>query len=68
MTEQLEVTGKVVHESSAPVEIKVERGQRGGYGWEIKVKGSDPAAILASIDHIDRQLRQQYFDTEGNPR
>jgi len=49
MTQELNVTGTVTHESGAPVQIKVERGQRGGYGWEIALRGTDETELMSRI-------------------
>ena len=47
----------------APVKIEMERGQRGGVGWTITVRGDDPVKILEQIGDIDHKLKTAY--TEG---
>jgi len=61
----VEHTGKVVHESGSPKKIKVERGQRGGYGWEIEIKGSDDATMLKWLEDIDSELQRTYLTPEN---
>lgn len=40
--------------------VKLERGQRGTYGWEITVRGEDRLEVLADIGGIDRSLVAVY--------
>lgn len=40
--------------------VKLERGQRGSYGWEIKVLGEDKEFVLKQIAEIDKELRNNY--------
>ena len=62
--ENINITGTIQHETADPVSIELARGQRGGYGWTIKVRGQDAAQILAAVDGIDRQLRDKYLSPE----
>jgi len=64
MSQELNLTGTVTHESGAPVQIKVERGQRGGYGWEIDLRGSDETELMSRIAAIDARLRDTYLQTD----
>jgi len=64
MTSELNVVGKVVHESGAPVSVSIERGQRGGYGWTIQVRGSCETELLSLIAAIDARLRASYLIKE----
>ena len=43
-----------------PYRVKLERGQKGGYGWEIIVWGADPLEVLEKIRALDRQLKNEY--------
>jgi len=45
---------------SEPISIEIEKGQRGGYGWKIKVKGSNSDAVRLEIGVIDSKLREQF--------
>ncbi len=42
--------------------VKIERGQRGGYGWEISAScpGHDTDALLAVIEEADAKLRERF--------
>ena len=60
MVEHLEVSGHITWQVADPVSIELARGQRGGYGWTIKVHGKEPADILARIGDIDQRLRDNY--------
>ncbi len=55
------------HAASQPeLRIKLERGQRGGYGWEVSASapGHDVEALLGVIDEVDSELRRRYSPTE----
>jgi len=48
--------------------IKVSKGQKDTYGWDIKVHKRDDASwgmIEAELFEIDRQLREHYVDKLG---
>jgi len=64
MPEKLEVAGTIMFDSADPVTVEVTRGQRGAYGWTIKVKGSTKGDVLESIESIDQQLRNKYAGAE----
>jgi len=53
--------GQVIHESGSPKKIKVERGQRGGYGWEIEIKGSDDTTMLKWLEDTNAELERVYL-------
>lgn len=44
--------------------IDLARGQRGGYGWTIKVRGDDLKAVLADLQLADGLLKADY-STQG---
>lgn len=46
--------------SPEPLRIKVERGQKGGYAWEISLSGADETAIIARIKNIDAALYAEF--------
>jgi hypothetical protein len=46
--------------SPEPLRIKVEKGQKGGYGWEISCAGATLEDILAKIDEADKALHAKY--------
>jgi hypothetical protein len=47
-----------------PLSVEVSRGQRGGYGWTIKIHGDDDDYIVNKVAEIDQRLRG-YFLMEG---
>lgn len=49
-----------------PIRIKVERGQRGGVGWEISIHGKNSDEILKQIKDIESKLIQ--FELETPPQ
>ena len=62
--EKLEVSGKILHENAAPYTIEITRGQKGSYGWSIKVAGAQPWKVIDEIDLIDQGLRKKYLTAE----
>ena len=55
----------VLHKAADPIKVKLEKGQRGGVGWEITVEGDDCIKILQECYAIDGLLRKQYADNLG---
>lgn len=42
--------------------IELERGQRGGYGWHIQVRGDNTwQEVLTELDLIDRDLQLRFI-------
>jgi len=64
MVENIEVAGTIMFDSADPVTVEVTRGQRGAYGWTIKVKGSTKGGVLEQIEDIDQQLRNKFGGVE----
>jgi len=64
MVEKYDVAGTIMFDSADPVTVELTRGQRGAYGWTIKVKGATNAAVLEQIEFIDQQLRNKYGGVE----
>ncbi len=57
---------EVLHKTAEPVKVKIEKGQRGGIGWEISVKGDDPDAIIQQVASIHLKLLEKYQKGEDN--
>jgi hypothetical protein len=62
----------VLHEYGEPtpeLSVKIERGQRGGYGWEVRASapGHDVDALLAVLADADAKLREWYGPEAGEP-
>lgn len=45
--------------------IKLTRGQRGGYGWDIKVVNDDMNIIIQELKRVDQELIKS-FNGEDN--
>ena len=65
---EMEHSGEIrlVNENAAPVSIELTRGQRGGYGWSIKVHEPEGDLAMAKIEAIDLMLREKYL-TQPEP-
>jgi hypothetical protein len=46
--------------SEPELKIIVNRGQRGGYGWEIPYSGIDKKELIETIGETDRGLTEKY--------
>jgi len=42
------------------IKVKLERGQRGTYGWEISYEHTNDETLIARIERVDLTLRQKY--------
>lgn len=50
-----------VHENTEPlIKVKLIKGQKESYGWEISVREDDPSTLQKKIDDIDAALRAKY--------
>jgi hypothetical protein len=47
-----------------PYKVKLERGQKGTYAWEISVQGANSAEIIEKIQAVDLMLRRAYLPVE----
>lgn len=64
------VTHEHHHSEPTPeLRVKVQPGQRGGYGWEIgaSAPGHDVDALLAVIEDADEKLRERYGPDNAEP-
>jgi len=53
------------HRNADPLKVKIIKGQRDTYGWEVSVQGADGGDILAEIRKVDESLRDVYKDKLG---
>jgi hypothetical protein len=44
-----------------PLSVEVERGQRGGYGWKIKLYGVEPTEVVDIVAKTDQRLRELFL-------
>lgn len=56
---------EVLFRSAEPFRIKVERGQRGGVGWEISVKGDNPDEILEQVAELDHKMQERFKEVDN---
>ena len=56
---------KVIQTSQFPVRIKLSRGQRGSYGWEIDIQTEDHHSALFLVETIDAELRAKFASQNG---
>ena len=40
--------------------IKLTKGQRGSFGWEIKLVGDDEKDILKRLDKVNKEMIESY--------
>ena len=64
MEDKIGIAGTIMFDSADPVTVEVTRGQRGAYGWTIKVNGSTKGGVLEQIEDIDQQLRNKFGGVE----
>jgi hypothetical protein len=50
--------GKIVHEQAPSV--KLIKGQKDSYGWEIKIYGKNMDAVLKQVNEVNEKLLAQY--------
>lgn len=55
---------EVLHRNADPIKVKLIKGQKESYGWEISVQGNEPEEILRQVDAIDMKLRLVYIATK----
>ena len=48
-----------------PFTVELERGQKGGYGWTIKVRGQIGDVVVLLVKDIDWKLRELYGPQEA---
>lgn len=60
-----ETQHSTIHHSWIPSEprlrIKLERGQKGTYAWEISYEDESSVAALVKIQEMDRMLRERFL-------
>ena len=51
---------EVLHKTADPIKVKLIKGQKESYGWEISVQGMDNLNIMREIQLLDAELREKY--------
>jgi len=54
----------VEHRQADPIKVKLIKGQKEAYGWEVTIQGSIGVDIIAEIQRIDEILRGTYVKVE----
>jgi hypothetical protein len=62
-----EKTTNVIQRHAQPIRVKLVRGARGQYRWELENAGDNADAILYTINYIDDQLRSRYLQPQTIP-
>lgn len=61
----VEVSGTIKHDTTNPITIEVTRGQKGSYGWTIKISGTDILAIGNQLCETNAKLKADFPQPEG---
>jgi len=48
-------------EYAEPLSVEIERGQRGGYGWTIKLHGQKSGEVVDVIAKTDQKLKELFL-------
>jgi hypothetical protein len=51
---------RIVSEVRQPITIEVTRGQKGSYGWSVKVQAEDHHQALFLVETLEDELRKRY--------
>ena len=55
---------KVVQVNQFPVKVRLTKGMKGNYGWEVEVQAENYHEALFLIDTINRELQNKYGKKE----
>lgn len=55
---------RVVHEDRQPIQVKLIKGSKDVYRWEVSVKGQNIGEVLDLTKRLDHHLRQTYSQTQ----
>lgn len=62
-----ERTTNVVQRNAQPIRIKLIRGAKGAYKWEIEDADDDADSLLRTLNYIDAKLRARYGGAQAKP-
>jgi hypothetical protein len=60
--QEMKHTGKIVNEQAPSV--KLIKGQKGAYGWEVKAFGNNLNDVIEKVKEANEQLQNQ-FGSQG---
>ena len=63
---KVEASGSIKHEFTNPIIIEVTRGQKGSYGWTIKIAGESLETIADQLKAMDNRLKGDFPQPEGS--
>jgi len=55
---------EVLHRTADPIKVKLIKGQKDSYGWEISVQGNSAHDITEKVNRLDLKLRSIYLKGE----
>ena len=61
---EIKISGKIIHEQAPS--IKLIKGQKDTYGWEVKASGIDTKRILEQIKEVNDMLLGEYGKEKGS--
>ena len=61
--QEMKHTGKITHEQAPS--IKLIKGQKDTYGWEIKVFGQNMGKVVEEVKKINQGLVKRYCKGDG---
>ena len=47
-----------------PLHIKLVKGQRDAYGWEITIYGTNKDAIIQELKKVDKKMKESFLPQE----
>ena len=64
--EQLNVNGTIHHiyDKDDTIKVKLEKGQKGTYAWEITYEAEGTPSVIARIKEADTMLREGFGNDE----
>jgi len=54
-----------LHKNADPIKVKLIKGQKDTYGWEISIQGNEGPKAMADALAIDAALRTEFKDKLG---
>ena len=58
------MTEETLYRDADPIKVKLIKGQKDSYGWEVSAKGNSGPDIIKLIQNLDAELRGKYLSKE----
>ena len=55
---------ETLYRDADPLKVKLSKGMKGEYGWEVSAKGNSVPDIIKLIQSLDAELRGKYLTKE----